>query len=262
MWQNRQALNRRSPDGVAKCVSRLRAAWKLLEIRKLATAKGVCPFCGPTIFARLNSRDEGVRCFRCTASTVHLSVGRMIREAAPDLSGLDVCEFSSQGPLVAFLARSARSAAFSEYSSERERGSFHADVRNEDVQRLTYPDQSFDLITHSEVMEHVPDDTAAFRELRRVLRRSGCMIFTVPLSGAARTVERARLDSQGQVEHLLDPAFHTDPWRAGDGILAFRDYGKDIVERLNTAGFADVEIRQATLSIDWITLRHVIIARP
>lgn len=262
MRRDRRASIKWSTDGVAKVVSRLRAAWKLLEIRELATAKEVCPFCGPTLFLRLNARDEGVRCLRCTASTVHLSMGQMIRVEESDLSGLDICEFSAHGPLVAFLARSASSAAFSEYSSERERGSFHADVRNEDVQQLTYPDQSFDLITHSEVMEHVPDDTAAFRELRRVLRKSGSMIFTVPLSEAALTVERARIDSQGHIEHLLEPAFHTDPWQAGAGILAFRDYGKDIVQRLNAAGFSNVDIRQPTLLIDWITLRHVIVARP
>ncbi|MGB4857766.1 MAG: methyltransferase domain-containing protein [Dokdonella sp.] len=193
---------------------------------------------------------------------MHLSVGCMIRDEAPDLSGLDVCEFSAHGPLVEFLERSAGHAAFSEYSSEVERGSFSAGVRNEDVQRLTYADESFDLITHSEIMEHVPDDAAAFCELRRVLRNNGCMIFTVPLSAAAVTVERVRLDSRGQVEHLLEPAYHTDPWRAGDGILVFRDYGKDVVDRLNAAGFSDVVIRQPMLSISWIALRYVIVARP
>ncbi|MEO7916594.1 MAG: methyltransferase domain-containing protein [Dokdonella sp.] len=185
----------------------------------------------------------------------------MIRHETSDLSGLDVCELSASGPLVEFFARSARRAEFSEYSGESERGSCFSGVRNEDVQRLTYADESFDLVTHSEVMEHVPDDHAAFRELRRVLRKTGCMIFTVPLSAGA-TVERVRLDSQGQVEHLLEPAYHTDPWRKGEGILAFRDYGEDIVERLNAAGFSDVDIRQPTLLIDWLPLRFVIVARP
>ena len=257
----KRALTRWIPERALTVLRRLRFYWTLLQIQEFSFSKGRCPFCGPTVFLRLNARDEGVRCAQCTASIVHLSVGCMIRDAAADLSGLDVCEFSASGPLVEFLERSARHADFSEYSDEAEHGSSTAGVRNEDVQRLTYPDDSFDLITHSEVMEHVPDDAAAFRELRRVLRSSGCMIFTVPLSAAAITVERARLGPQGQVEHLLEPVYHTDPWRTGQGILAFRDYGEDILDRLNAAGFSDVVVRQPTLSISWVTLRYVVVAR-
>jgi len=39
------------------------------------------------------------------------------------------------------------------------------------------------------------------------------------------------------VEHLLTPVYHGDPIRGGAPILAFRDYGPDIVDRLLAAGF-------------------------
>ena len=260
--KRKRALTRWIPERAFTVLRRLRFYWSLLQVHEFSVATGRCPFCGPAVFLRLNARDEGVRCAQCTASIVHLSIGCAIRDAIADLSESDVCEFSASGPLVEFLARSARHADFSEYSDEGERGSSSAGVRNEDVQRLTYADGSFGLITHSEVMEHVPDDAAAFRELRRVLLDSGCMIFTVPLSAAAVTVERARLDSQGQLEHLLEPVYHTDPWRTGQGILAFRDYGEDIVGRLKAAGFSHVVVRQPTLSINWLTLRYVVVARP
>ena len=54
-------------------------------------------------------------------------------------------------------------------------------TRNEDLHRLTFADESFDLITSSHVMEHVADPTRAFREIHRVLRPAGRYVFSVPV---------------------------------------------------------------------------------
>lgn len=51
---------------------------------------------------------------------------------------------------------------------------------NGDACNLAFADASFDRIIASEVFEHVPDDTAAFAELSRVLRPGGVMAVTVP----------------------------------------------------------------------------------
>jgi SAM-dependent methyltransferase len=58
-------------------------------------------------------------------------------------------------------------------------GSFTAGV-NGDACRLPFPDASFDRIIASEVLEHVPDDTLAMRELARVLKPGGTLAATVP----------------------------------------------------------------------------------
>ena len=49
-----------------------------------------------------------------------------------------------------------------------------------DATRLPFPDGSFDRIIAAEVLEHIPDDVAAIRELARVLRPGGTMAVTVP----------------------------------------------------------------------------------
>lgn len=51
---------------------------------------------------------------------------------------------------------------------------------NGDATRLPFADGSFDRIIASEVLEHVPDDGAAFAELARVLRPGGTIAVTVP----------------------------------------------------------------------------------
>jgi SAM-dependent methyltransferase len=49
-----------------------------------------------------------------------------------------------------------------------------------DATRLPFPDGAFDRVIASEVMEHIPDDRAAARELARVLRPGGTIAITVP----------------------------------------------------------------------------------
>ena len=49
-----------------------------------------------------------------------------------------------------------------------------------DALALPFADGTFDRVIASEVLEHIPDDTAAMRELARVLRPGGAMAVTVP----------------------------------------------------------------------------------
>jgi SAM-dependent methyltransferase len=51
---------------------------------------------------------------------------------------------------------------------------------NADATCLPFEDDSIDRIIASEVLEHVPDDAAALRELCRVLRPGGVLAATVP----------------------------------------------------------------------------------
>ena len=239
--------------------ARLRSGLALLRPREMAARLDRCPYCGPTLFVRLRREAIGVRCVRCAASAIHLVIGRALRDHVPDLADRDVCELSARGPLAAFLKRSAKSATLSEYFADAEPGSYRRGVRCEDVQRLSYPDASFDLVTHTEVLEHVPDDARAFAELFRVLRPGGLMLFTVPLHGGPTTVERARLEN-GTIRHLLEPVHHLDPLRH-EGILAFRDYGLDILDRLSSAGFVDARTLVPRARVPWLDELPVILAR-
>ena len=50
-----------------------------------------------------------------------------------------------------------------------------------DMQAMPYPDESFDIIVHSDTLEHVPDPAKALSECLRVLKTGGAMIYTVPV---------------------------------------------------------------------------------
>ena len=197
---------------------------------------------------------------RCGGSAVHLSIGWALRAMNIDLSELDVCELSARGPFVEFLLRHCRSVATSEYFADAVPGEVRNGIRAEDVQRLSYEDASFDLVTHTEVFEHVPDDAKAFAELHRVVKPGGEMVFTVPLTNSATTVARARL-RDAAIEYVLPAAFHVDPLRGGAEILVYRDYGADIVDRLRAAGFDDVRVMNVSKNVPWNMGRRVVAAR-
>ncbi|HSL22718.1 MAG TPA: class I SAM-dependent methyltransferase [Vicinamibacterales bacterium] len=58
------------------------------------------------------------------------------------------------------------------------------------VTALAFRDGSFDIVVCNQVLEHVPDDVNAFRELRRVLRPGGLLIVGVPNEGSMLGVLR------------------------------------------------------------------------
>ncbi len=70
------------------------------------------------------------------------------------------------------------------FGAMRLAGEAPADATAETVQGdaldLPFPDDHFDAIIASEVLEHIPDDMRAMRELLRVLRPGGRLAVTVP----------------------------------------------------------------------------------
>ena len=100
-----------------------------------------------------------------------------------------------------------------------------ADVKA-DICALPFDDNSYDFIICNHVLEHIPDDTKAMRELYRILAPGGTAILQVPYD-KNRTVTfednsitdaKARARIFGQYDHV-------------------RVYGMDYFEKLRSIGF-------------------------
>ncbi|HTQ99541.1 MAG TPA: class I SAM-dependent methyltransferase [Candidatus Acidoferrum sp.] len=239
----------------------LAKALRLIDWRYCRMAFGWCPVCAQRrLFVRLANSDIGIRCGRCRASAVSLSLVDVLRRQLPALAGLDVYELSTRGPVHAWLQRQGARVTGSEYRAGVPSGQWQDGVLCQDVQTLSFGDASFDLCTSTDVFEHVADDGAGFRELWRVLRPRGVCVFTVPLQATGTTIERARVAADGTIVHLLEPEYHGDPASVSDRILALRNYGDDIGERLRQAGFALVTLETPLHA--WFGInRRVIVAR-
>lgn len=159
-----------------------------------------------------------------------------LRDLLPAMQALHVFEAQAEGPIHALLARSPGYVC-SEYFPNVPRGETYRGVRCEDLMALTFPSNLFDLVITQDVLEHVADPDAAFREIGRVLRPGGHHVFTVPVHPTRPSQSRAQLSAAGTVEHLLPPVLHGDPVHSG-GALVFTDFGVDLPDRLLRIGFA------------------------
>lgn len=172
--------------------------------REFAVSLKYCPVCDKKrIVVRLRRNAVSVRCLVCRSTAVTMSLISVLRQLIPDLSTKDVYELSSRGPLVEFLKSRCRSLTCSEYFEGVQPGDYKDGIQCQDVQKLTYPDNSFDICTSTEVFEHVPDDLAGFAEIRRVLRPGGLFLFTVPIFPSPETLERARLNANQKLDNIL-----------------------------------------------------------
>lgn len=111
-------------------------------------------------------------------------------------------------------------------------------VRNEDLTRLTFPDDAFDCVVSLDCFEHFTDYCRAFRECRRVLKPGGRMLWSVPFSRLRENTCRARITADGSVEHLLEPIYHGDPVNQ-KGCLCFTHFGWEMLDQVREAGFRD-----------------------
>jgi SAM-dependent methyltransferase len=115
-------------------------------------------------------------------------------------------------------------------------------IRHEDITKLSYANDSLDLIAHNDILEHVYDYRTAFKECHRVLRKGGCMVFTMPFfMSQNKNLLRGRLLADGSLQHILPPEYHGDPLHP-EGAYTFHYFGWKILDDLKDEGFAAAEI--------------------
>jgi SAM-dependent methyltransferase len=98
-----------------------------------------------------------------------------------------------------------------------------ADVKM-DITDIEYPDEYFDVIYCSHVLEHVQEDRKAMSEFYRVLKKGGWAILLVPIT----------TDKTFEDPSIVDPAERLRVFGQSDHV---RMYGTDYIERLREAGF-------------------------
>ena len=180
-----------------------------------------CEVCGSrTLFLCFGAADEFLVCVRCRANLRYEMLARELRKY--DLPHLAVLELDDRSPLKRLLGGAAAyTPTF--FSPEHPPGSIVDGRRCEDVTRLSFGDESLDLIVSSDVLEHVPDIQLAFAETARVLKPGGALLFTVPPREHTRSREG------------LPPEYHRDPLNPA-GIFTHWDFGPDLAQVIDTAG--------------------------
>jgi SAM-dependent methyltransferase len=239
-------------------VARVRAGVKRrLDLARHRGARVECPVCGSR-FDRFKddwNRPDAL-CWRCGSHERHRAQWLLLTQRPPLLASASrLLHFAPEYCLRRRLVEVAKQDGFEYVTADFDPEG--VDLRL-DITQLALADASFDAVMCSHVLEHVPDDAAAMRELRRVTRPGGWCLVMVPLdvnrqhTSEDPTIvsEEARLEAFWQPDHV-------------------RLYAPDIEQRLGGAGFEVEVIRPAEefdlgivdrarlLASDWLFLCRV-----
>jgi SAM-dependent methyltransferase len=130
------------------------------------------------VYRQLYELEDSHWWFRGRRAVIRAMLGRTPLAASPRIldagcgTGRNLAEYARLGQ-ASGIDPSPEAVAFC-----RARGL--DDVRRSGVEQLPFEDAAFDLVTATDVLEHIPDDRAAARELRRVAKPGGSLLITVP----------------------------------------------------------------------------------
>ena len=174
--------------------------------------------------------QQGTHCVRC---------GSNVRSQALARALLGV--LGGAGPLAAFVdaldRASPRLLEINEAGTltpwlSRLPGHVFARYPESDMMHLPYADRTFDIVVHSDTLEHVKHPDIGLRECRRVTRPGGACIFTVPV-----IVGRLTRSRRG-----LPPSFHGHPACTDPDCLVHTEFGADVWTYVLEAGFTACEL--------------------
>ena len=111
----------------------------------------------------------------------------------------------------------------------------------EDLCALSFPDESFDVVVTSDVLEHVPDLPKSLGEMARILKPGGLALSTFPFTWAASGWEKARI-AEDQIVYLCPPEYHGNPMDPEGGSLVFTIPGWDIIPACREVGFSKADM--------------------
>jgi SAM-dependent methyltransferase len=205
-----------------------------------------CSWCERrTWFLVSGSHSRSIRCLSCRATAISLASLERVRRLPLDPERGHAYELSYHGVVFNWLKRRYARFTWSEYFGPKA-PAFVNGTRNEDVQRLTFENASFDLVTSTEVFEHVPDYRRGFREVRRVLREGGWFVFTVPLYDGDSTRCVCRLQADGSLEWQAEPEYHDSQVTGVASVPVFWHHSRhQIVADLLAEGFAQAEVTES-----------------
>lgn len=185
--------------------------------------EAVCEHCGASV--RNSDVAREIACaVRGKPSNRSGLANSSLAEVLPNMSNLRILEAAAYGPIHTLLRTLPNYVCF-EYLDGVAPGSYAGEIRCEDLQGLTFEDDTFDLVISQDVLEHVEDTDKSFSEITRVLKTGGKHVFSVPYHPLAKTESRK----------LKREVYHGDPNRR-QGALVHTDWGNDITTIIDRFG--------------------------
>ncbi|MGV1926831.1 class I SAM-dependent methyltransferase [Agrobacterium tumefaciens] len=171
-------------------------------------------------------RQQGTQCLGCGCNIRSQALARSIMRHWSWKGRFADFVIDSKGKKVLELNECAQLSNYLRQMPDRTLGEYP----EVDMHSLPYADQTFDLIVHSDTLEHVENPVKALSECRRVLKPGGLLAYTVPI-----IVDRLTRDRKG-----LPNSYHGAPSSNASDFQVVTEYGADAWKHVVEAGFEDV----------------------
>ena len=200
---------------------------------ELLSNEGYCLTCDAetTFSAKCEWLRDYYVCEKCGSIPRERALIFCIERHYPGWRELNIHESSPvfRGASVKLKQKCARYVS-SHFFSDAPLGTVIDCLRNENLEKLSFPDESFDLFITQDVMEHIFDPARAFAEIARVLKPGGAHIFSVPMVNKEKPSEVwAQRDDSGDIIYLQEPEYHDNPISGGSSLVTMH-WGYDICD--------------------------------
>lgn len=185
-----------------------------------------CPSCGwkgPSFLP--NAGRANARCPKCDSKERHRLYYLYLKENIPTDQKIKVLHFAPEKILTS-LFRSYKNIDYVSADLDPRKAMTQQDITN-----TSFENDTFDLIFCAHVLEHIPDDMKAMRELLRILKPGGLAILQVPIKDFFNGMA---IDKTYEDPGITDPKERERVFGQHDHV---RIYGRDFKDRLENAGF-------------------------
>lgn len=167
---------------------------------------------------------ENIICPRCLSTARERLILALLKNEI-DLSGQKILHFSPEKNVYRFISKHNKviTADIEPLFYKR----IDNTIKNEDATCLSFDDNIFDAVIGNHIMEHIPHDIKAMKEIYRVLKPGGRAILQVPYSAKiAKTIEAPGIKDAKKQSALFGQKDHVR-------IYSLSDY----INRLHYCGF-------------------------
>lgn len=196
--------------------------------------RGHCPCCDRDTWFRATGTyfRNDYRCDTCGSIPRERALMWVIEKYRPNWRELTIHESSPVHRGASVRLAQAPGYIASQYFDGVPSGTVHDGWRSENLAALSFADASIDLHVSQDVLEHVTDPAACFREIARTLKPGGLHVFTTPLVNREQPSE-SRAGKPAQ--------YHGNPV-SKEGSLVTWDWGFDICNHIAKASGLFTEI--------------------
>jgi SAM-dependent methyltransferase len=143
--------------------------------------------------------------------------------------------FAEAGTQLVRALQSSQTITTSEFFDDCRPGEMKGGIMCQDLQKLTFDNNKFDIVVTQDVFEHIQEWKVAAKEIHRVLKTGGAHVFSIPFYFTPKTKKLFDYVDEKFVPIIEPVEYHGDGIRGS--IPAYNHFGFDMITEMTQIGY-------------------------